>query len=430
MPLPVGTYPIGGPIILTGEKPPASEELYAAGARWLGPHGTEIIERTGSPGSYAYAWRPTGSGAAGEVVPAGVVGAGLTPSNATSWHAYQTTELLNPDHVYEFIMQRGADPTVQAPTISFYGRELLEDIPANSEDAGDGYNPNSEPNHLVLIHGTTTTTGGQALHVARKARAPGATVDNLLIHFESATYRINSLVRLARPAGSRGTTQGATGFRCRCSSARGCGRSWSARRPTSISFRMAPAMWKPQRQRRALRYFPRAAPSENGLLTGTRRLQASDLAGYSWAQSLTLGAEVQAVVVRIEGTLGPLDYALRTGSVEKPDPLGGQGAVRWAVGITTSWAATRTRTSEYDKRATITHTRYHGELAGRAADQVQGLIDALRAGAVRVCRPAGVGTERRRPDVVGHYSRSHADAPVAGGGQDQVGCRRFHLRYA
>lgn len=52
MPLPRGTYPVGGPIILTGERPAASEELYAAGARW----GDEFIRRSGSVGNYTYAW--------------------------------------------------------------------------------------------------------------------------------------------------------------------------------------------------------------------------------------------------------------------------------------------------------------------------------------------------------------------------------------
>ena len=52
MPLPRGTYPIGGPVVLTGERPAATEALYDAGAIW----GDYFIRRSGSPGSYAYAW--------------------------------------------------------------------------------------------------------------------------------------------------------------------------------------------------------------------------------------------------------------------------------------------------------------------------------------------------------------------------------------
>ena len=60
--LPPGAYPIGGPIVLTGERPAADEALYAAGARWLGPDGYEVIERSGSVGSYTYAWAVKGGG--------------------------------------------------------------------------------------------------------------------------------------------------------------------------------------------------------------------------------------------------------------------------------------------------------------------------------------------------------------------------------
>ena len=69
MPLPVGTYPIGGPVVLTGRKPDLSaagvdaEALYEAGARWFGPGGYEVIEHSGSAGSYVYAWVAKGSGA-------------------------------------------------------------------------------------------------------------------------------------------------------------------------------------------------------------------------------------------------------------------------------------------------------------------------------------------------------------------------------
>lgn len=146
----------------------------------------------------------TGGDGSGVVVRGGAVGPSLTPLDATKWHAYETTELLNPDHLYEFIMQRGADASNQAPTVSFYGRELLEDIPASTEAAGDGYTPGNEPNHLMLIHGRSTTTGGLTLHVARLPRAQDATTDKLLIHFQSQAYRIHSLVRLPGIQGPKG----------------------------------------------------------------------------------------------------------------------------------------------------------------------------------------------------------------------------------
>ena len=63
MPLPVGTYPIGGPMVLTGEKPAATAELFEAGARWIGPNGTEVIER-GGDNSYSWVVKAGSAGAA------------------------------------------------------------------------------------------------------------------------------------------------------------------------------------------------------------------------------------------------------------------------------------------------------------------------------------------------------------------------------
>ena len=96
---------------------------------------------------------------------------------------------------------------------------------------------------------------------------------------------------------------------------------------------------------------------------------AADVASYSFLQSVTLGALLQAVIVRIDGELGPLDFALRTGSVDNPIHtadkvlsagefdyyyLGGQANERITI----------------VKRAALTHTRYEGELGERALDQV------------------------------------------------------------
>ena len=115
--------------------------------------------------------------------------------------------------------------------------------------------------------------------------------------------------------------------------------------------------------------FAEGSTIGDGLLNGTRRLEAGDVSGYSFLQSVTLGATVQAVVVRIEGTLGPLDFALRTGSVENAIHtsdkvlsagdfdyyyLGGQSNERIQI----------------DKRTDTTHTTFGGELVGRALDQI------------------------------------------------------------
>ena len=134
------------------------------------------------------------------------VGGGLTPTNVGRWHAYETTQLLEPSHTYEFLMQKGTDDSVLLPTIAFTGKELIEDVPVTADDAGDGYDPSTEQNHLGVIHGATTS-GGLTLHVAHKARAQGDTTDSLLIHFQSTTYRIHSLIRrpgIAGPKGDKG----------------------------------------------------------------------------------------------------------------------------------------------------------------------------------------------------------------------------------
>ena len=75
MPLAPGTYPIGGPLVLTSEKPSPSESLYASNARWLGPNGYEVVERSGSSGNYRYSWvvkpESTGNGNGGSPAPSG-----------------------------------------------------------------------------------------------------------------------------------------------------------------------------------------------------------------------------------------------------------------------------------------------------------------------------------------------------------------------
>ena len=63
MPLPEGTYPVGGPIIQTAERLAASEALYSAGVVWISGGGIEAIQRTGAGTAgdpYAYAWHNIG----------------------------------------------------------------------------------------------------------------------------------------------------------------------------------------------------------------------------------------------------------------------------------------------------------------------------------------------------------------------------------
>ena len=60
--------------------------------------------------------------------------------------------------------------------------------------------------------------------------------------------------------------------------------------------------------------FAQGSTIGDGLLNDTRDLMQADVDGVSqWRQTIGLGATVQAVVVRIEGTLGPLDFALDQG---------------------------------------------------------------------------------------------------------------------
>lgn len=56
MALPPGTYPVGGPIIGTAEKPAASRELFEAGAVWIGNGEVDVIHFTNG----AYTWAPIG----------------------------------------------------------------------------------------------------------------------------------------------------------------------------------------------------------------------------------------------------------------------------------------------------------------------------------------------------------------------------------
>lgn len=121
--------------------------------------------------------------------------------------------------------------------------------------------------------------------------------------------------------------------------------------------------------------FARGGTVGDGLLDGNRDLVASDLTGYAWLSSTVLGAERQAVIIRVKKGLNPLDFYLQAGTnteqVRTSDLvlsdanwgyyfLGGEINVSIAV----------------KKRNAAIHTRYHGELAGRALAQLEkaGLI--------------------------------------------------------
>ena len=115
--------------------------------------------------------------------------------------------------------------------------------------------------------------------------------------------------------------------------------------------------------------FAEGSTIGDGLLNGNRPFTEADVEGYSWQTSIGLGGTIQAVIVRIEGTLGPVDFYLVTGDtpnqIHSADKilsgsvwdyyyLGGQANERITI----------------RKRGETTHTRYHGELAGRALNQV------------------------------------------------------------
>ena len=479
MPLPPGTYPIGGPIVLTGEKPAATAALFEAGARWLGPDGPEVVEPDGGGG---YRWVvKAGTGGEGEetaAVAGGTVGGGLTPANATAWHAYETSELLQPNHVYEFIMQRGADASNQAPTVSFYGHELLSSIPASTEDAGDGYTPGSEPNHLMLIHGRSTTTGGLTLHVARKARSAGDTTDSLLIHFQSTAYRIHSLVRLPSGRGSAEIPDNSLGYIKALATTAAQKLGWRTKleatkitagvtlppvaeardgdivmmtqdvasglsfvdvsdRSTEVTSALATDIimvfeigrgnrrwvrvgniFEGHRARMAaeaaqegvgdlnqrtvdlehrtsdldtvtdgpgladavageagMAIFARGSTVGDGLLDSTRDLVASDLTGYSWLQTVTIGATRQAVIFRIKAGLNPTDFYLEGGGrmeqVRTSDLVLSDSS--WGYYFMGGEVST---TLTVKKRGGVIHTRYRGELTGRALEQVEGIVEA------------------------------------------------------
>ena len=116
--------------------------------------------------------------------------------------------------------------------------------------------------------------------------------------------------------------------------------------------------------------FAESTTVGGGLLDGSRPLEAGDLAGYGWSQAVALGAERQAVVVRIEGTKGPLDYALKVGGdyrrVESYHKV--LSDQQWDYFYLGEASNVQLR---IDKRGNVTHTRYGGELTGRALEQLQ-----------------------------------------------------------
>ena len=108
----------------------------------------------------------------------------------------------------------------------------------------------------------------------------------------------------------------------------------------------------------------------DGLISGNRDIMAADLSGYSWVQATTLGATTQAIIMRVEGTLSGIDYYLRHDDVEEAahDHRKQLSDSTWDY----YYMGTASSTSiSADKRGTVGHTAYEGELRGRALEQVE-----------------------------------------------------------
>ena len=124
--------------------------------------------------------------------------------------------------------------------------------------------------------------------------------------------------------------------------------------------------------------FAQGTTVGDGLIDGDRDLMAADLSGVSWMQTTPVGATPQAVIVRVEGTLGPVDFALRVGDIinqlhDFRKVLSDDMWDYYYLGSVSN------ETIRVDRRAEVEHTRYHGELAGRAL----GPSDAAKAIAER-----------------------------------------------
>ena len=265
MPAPRGTYIIGGPMVFTGEQPDASVELYNAGAKWIGPNGTEVIERSGTSPNYVYTWVPKGGG--------------------------------------------GEDATARAAAA------VAE---AGAQEALGGVRTNS--NRLDVVERQT----------------------------EDIDIVSDGKGLVDAPADEAGIAIFAAG--------------------TTVG---------------------------DGLIGGTRPLEAGDLTGYSWLQATDLGATNQAVIIRVEGTLGPLDYYLTAGGQELPvhsyrKVLSDDNWDYFYMGV---FSGTRI---EVQKRGDVTHTRYHGELGGRAEAQVESAIEAHEPGPSITVDPPVWGSDASR----------------------------------
>ena len=124
--------------------------------------------------------------------------------------------------------------------------------------------------------------------------------------------------------------------------------------------------------------FAQGSTVGDGLLNGDRPLEAADLSSVSWMQTTPIGATVQAVIVRVEGTLGPVDFALRVGDIinQLHDFRKVLSDSQWDYYYL---GGVSNQTIRVDRRAEEEHTRFHGELTGRALGPSQ----AVRAVADR-----------------------------------------------
>lgn len=121
--------------------------------------------------------------------------------------------------------------------------------------------------------------------------------------------------------------------------------------------------------------FAEGSTIGDGLLNDNRDLTQADVDAVTlWRQTIGLGATVQAVVVRIEGTLGPTEFALQQGNTYLPMHSyqkvlsGPQYDYYFIAGLSNSRIT-------INRRSQITHTRFHGELGGRAEGQVNSARD-------------------------------------------------------
>ena len=361
-PLPVGTYPIGGPVIFTGEKPTATAELYAAGARWIGENGAEVIERSGSVGSYAYAW----------------VAKGGSTTSTTS--VRPTVEVQNADYAIlatdenkVLVNQGNANHTFTLPAIS-------SSVPVGWSI----YLVNDSLNNDVTVRttGADTIETGHAAPGPSQRVPPGAALELLVIttsHWIATAdtalqrYAEDDVARDAAATAAEGAMEALSGVRTNSDRL-----NITERKTAGLDIVSdGPGLTTAPAAEAGIAIFAATSTVGAGLTDGSRNLQSSDIASYSWQQTVALGATEQATIVRVEGTKGPIDYYLEHGAestqLQSYRKILSDSA--WDYYYVGNFANMRLT---IQKRAELTHTRFHDELAGDALQQVGDLLDEHR----------------------------------------------------